>query len=724
MPKVRIVIPTFNNALLTIQCVTALRADPAWDTGDWHIVYVDNGSTDETLAWLRADTDQKGSRTSLVRNKTPRAYSKSLNMGASLPGEYDVLVLLNNDTIVAPGAIDALVGALNQQSQVALAFSPQCVAKAGLTPPKLAKPKTLEDVYGNVEAVGTWWERHAGTFSGLGFVGDPYVKEGGYAFAVTKYFWRALGGFDERYDLFGGDYDFFARARRHTKMVKVRAAFIDHLEHQSVAWLGLEREVRMAHGRFLLHEDHHAEMELVSVVIPVYNRVEALEAAIDSVLAQRMPHWRIYVVDDGSPDWDRVQALAHRKYGHLHGKLWFFHLPENRGPGGARNFGCQASRGKYVAFLDSDDVWYPDHLEKHVGQHERSHCLMSYSRTGFAWRWWDEGVKGWQWRVGKHPEQQLKDWSHDPMRLERECYIKTSTVVVWGDMVRGGGFMFPDPTGHRDPHAPAEDWEFFKAVNKVGGIAFIDHETGRTHWAKRATEDGHHSARLNPFADFEGLPEPPGELCQQCLLTEPALGVVIPTLGRPAELRRAVDSLPPDVEKVVVVDGDSGMASAQCVVGRPDVSIVTYPERKGPSGARNAGIYYLLAPVCWYLDDDDVALPGAPALVLETMETHGAAVFDLLMECTTGHRQTSGEEWYTSGLAGRTAALRQVPFDEARTHAEERDYAERLGRHCEITRVAQPVAFKTTGAFRASPMARRVPLQLPPGAGTPRGTHK
>lgn len=722
--KVRVVIPTFNNAMLTMQCYTSIVADPAWDENRWHIVFVDNGSDDETLAWIRADSDQPGSRTFVLINPDARAYSKSLNMGAAPLGkpdfdDYDALLVLNNDTIVTAGAIDAMCECLNEQSQVVLAFSPSCVQKSGVTPPTVKKAPDLATVHQNIKVVNAWWDRNHGLFNGVGFVGDPYVKEGGYAFMVGAGLWRVLGGFDERYDLFGGDYDFLARAKRLSKTVKCRKAYIDHLEHQTVAWLGLEREVRMARGRFLLQELQHGEPELVSVVIPVYNRVEALEAAIDSVLRQTMPFYRIYVVDDGSPDWDRVQALAQKRYSHLHGKVWFFHLPENRGPGGARNFGIDASQGKYVAFLDSDDEWYPDHLEHHLRQHEASHCLMSYSRTAFAWRWWDEATRAFQWREDQHPEPQLRDWRHDPARLERECYIKTSTVMLWGAMVREGGFQFPEVAGHRDPHAPAEDWELFKLVNKVGGIAFVDRETARTHWAKRAHEDGHHSARLNPWADFNSIPDAP-DVAQASRLEDPALSVVIPTFGRPDELQRAVDSLPDNVEKVVVVDGQDGMNTVQGLRGRPDVAIATYAERSGPSRARNVGLALAKAPTVWFLDDDDYAVPGAVQVIEDALATWPVVVFDLAIPAEG--RVCSGAEWYTSGLAGQKSVLRKAQFDEACGFAEERAYAEALGKFTQIERVAKVVAFKMTDGARATPTSRRVPLRLPRGAGNPRGT--
>jgi GT2 family glycosyltransferase len=96
-------------------------------------------------------------------------------------------------------------------------------------------------------------------------------------------------------------------------------------------------------------------MELVSVIIPTYNRAAFLAEAIDSVLSQTYTHLELIVVDDGSTD-ATVELL--RQYD---GKIAVLHTAHG-GPSAARNAGIAASRGRYLAFLDSDDVWLPGKL--------------------------------------------------------------------------------------------------------------------------------------------------------------------------------------------------------------------------------------------------------------------------------------------------------------------------------------------------------------------------
>lgn len=93
-------------------------------------------------------------------------------------------------------------------------------------------------------------------------------------------------------------------------------------------------------------------MPLFSVIIPVYNRRELLQDALASVWAQTFKDFEVIIVDDGSTDgtWEYLQTL---------GAAVVALRQENAGPGAARNKGVESARGDYVAFLDSDDLWFP-----------------------------------------------------------------------------------------------------------------------------------------------------------------------------------------------------------------------------------------------------------------------------------------------------------------------------------------------------------------------------
>lgn len=101
-----------------------------------------------------------------------------------------------------------------------------------------------------------------------------------------------------------------------------------------------------------------AEQPLVSIVMPVHRRADVVGAAIDSVRAQQHANWELVVVDDGSGD-DTVDVIRGAAADEPRVRLI---ERENGGAGAARNTGLAAVRGDFVAFLDADNTWRPEHL--------------------------------------------------------------------------------------------------------------------------------------------------------------------------------------------------------------------------------------------------------------------------------------------------------------------------------------------------------------------------
>ena len=97
----------------------------------------------------------------------------------------------------------------------------------------------------------------------------------------------------------------------------------------------------------------------VSVLIPTYNRAYIISDALDSVLKQTYRDFEIIIVDDGSSDGTRdvVEGFRSEKIRYLRHAL-------NRGCSAAYNTGISAAEGELVAFLDSDDIWKGDYLER------------------------------------------------------------------------------------------------------------------------------------------------------------------------------------------------------------------------------------------------------------------------------------------------------------------------------------------------------------------------
>ncbi|MDD5638815.1 MAG: glycosyltransferase [Candidatus Pacebacteria bacterium] len=111
---------------------------------------------------------------------------------------------------------------------------------------------------------------------------------------------------------------------------------------------------------------------LISVIIPTYNRAHLLSRAIDSVLSQTFQDFELIIVDDGSTDNTKEIVEEYQKKDERIKYLW----EENSGgPAKPKNTGIKNSQGEFIAFLDSDDEWLPEKLEKQLKLFENSNNL-------------------------------------------------------------------------------------------------------------------------------------------------------------------------------------------------------------------------------------------------------------------------------------------------------------------------------------------------------------
>jgi teichuronic acid biosynthesis glycosyltransferase TuaG len=114
----------------------------------------------------------------------------------------------------------------------------------------------------------------------------------------------------------------------------------------------------------------------VSVLMPAYNASKYISQAIDSVRAQTYHDWELIVVDDVSSDCtcQIVQGYVDKDH-----RVSLIRLKENRGPAAARNVGLRSSAGRYIAFLDADDMWINNKLEVQISLLMKSDASFTFS---------------------------------------------------------------------------------------------------------------------------------------------------------------------------------------------------------------------------------------------------------------------------------------------------------------------------------------------------------
>lgn len=120
---------------------------------------------------------------------------------------------------------------------------------------------------------------------------------------------------------------------------------------------------------------------LVSVIMPAYNSGNTISRAIQSVLAQTYKRFELLVIDDGSTD-NTVDIVNF--YMKTDSRIVLLRNPRNLGVAASRNHGCRKAQGEYLAFLDSDDVWFEDKLEKQVSFMLQKGCDLSCTAYAYA----------------------------------------------------------------------------------------------------------------------------------------------------------------------------------------------------------------------------------------------------------------------------------------------------------------------------------------------------
>jgi len=191
-------------------------------------------------------------------------------------------------------------------------------------------------------------------------------------------------------------------------------------------------------------------LPLVSVIIPTYNRWPMVREAVESVLAQRFRDFELIVVDDGSTD-DSAREL-----GSLGVKLRLI-WQTRKGVSAARNLGSAIARGRYIAFLDSDDLWLPKKLEVQLAFMEQNPRIEICQTEEI---WVRRGVR-------VNPRDRHRKASGDIFRRTLDlCLVSPSAVMMTKELFeRTGGF---DET-----LAVCEDYDLWLRIAVAQEVALI-----------------------------------------------------------------------------------------------------------------------------------------------------------------------------------------------------------------------------------------------------------
>ncbi|KON86548.1 glycosyl transferase [Sporosarcina globispora] len=116
--------------------------------------------------------------------------------------------------------------------------------------------------------------------------------------------------------------------------------------------------------------------DLISIITPSFNSSKYISSAIQSVKAQTFQNWEMIIIDDCSSDETLEKVKSEMKH---ESRIKVIQLQKNMGPAYARNIGITAAKGNYISFLDSDDIWLPQKLEKQLMFMKKKHIAFSYT---------------------------------------------------------------------------------------------------------------------------------------------------------------------------------------------------------------------------------------------------------------------------------------------------------------------------------------------------------
>ena len=123
--------------------------------------------------------------------------------------------------------------------------------------------------------------------------------------------------------------------------------------------------------------------ELVSIIVPVYNARKFIRETMDSVMAQTYPSWELLLVEDVSTD-DTAAVIEEYVREKEEQRIRLIRQPENRGAARARNRGLEEAKGRYIAYLDADDLWEPEKLQHQLLFMEKNEAAFCFTGYEFA----------------------------------------------------------------------------------------------------------------------------------------------------------------------------------------------------------------------------------------------------------------------------------------------------------------------------------------------------
>lgn len=645
-PLVSVVIPCYNQSEYLPEAVRSVMAQTF---SDWEIVIVDDGSTDATSQVAQSLRAECSSHQIQVIRQLNHGLATARNAGIQAArGQY--ILPLDADDCLHPQMLQKTVSILQGQPEVSIVYTDTVTFG-------------LKEEYwgtGSVE-LDTLCQRNLICYCSL----------------FRKDMWNAVGGYNPNMIWGYEDWDFWVscwgqgyrgervpeglfryRIREGSMYSRAKAHDVE-LKAQIVAnhwWLydqGTQewaREVLGQHESIVggmparefhpsvpdsspvgvpdyvesLHQAEVGMEPLVSVIVPTFNRPDTLRQALVSILQQTFTDYEIIVINDGGQEVGHiVEALNQKK------NINYVRHGRNRGLAAARNSGIGVARGKYIAYLDDDDRYGPQHLAILVEHLESTSFQVAYTD---AWRIWQTNENGRMVDV-KRDLAYSQDFCPDLLLLSN--YFPVLCMMHEKQCLSVTGGFDETLTTH-------EDWDLWVRLSRHFPFAHLKKITAEFTWR----EDGSSmtSERREDFlrtkrivyqkneAQFQAQPHLIPYREQELRIVNERVqkadfdcSIVIPVWNRVDLTQECLTHLAETTKtcsyEVIIVDNAStdGTKPFLETLGG-DVQVITNPKNLGFAKACNQGAAAARGKYVMFLNNDTIPQPGWLDPLIQEME--------------------------------------------------------------------------------------------------------
>lgn len=365
---------------------------------------------------------------------------------------------------------------------------------------------------------------------------------------------------------------------------------------------------------------------LISVIVPTHNRPRMLLESLKSIVNQTIDNWEIIVVNDAGEDVSEVVASLNNP------KIRLITHEKNKGMSGARNTGIRAAKGKYIAYLDDDDIFYPEHLQTLVEFLESTDEKVAYSD---AYRAFQE-KSGEDYIITKRDIPNSKDFN--PLKIFVGNVAPILCFMHEKSCVDAVGLFDETLTSH-------EDWEFWIRLSKKHSFKHIPKLTCEFRWREdgssvttgrradmlRTAEiihDRHSELELLPEiaqARYEHL-----EYFRQELFSKrtDTVSIVIPTFNNVDLTRQCIEAIRQTADlipyEIIVVDNASSDSTPDYLRGEEAsgrIKLIVNPTNLSFSKANNQASKLARGNYLLFLNNDTIPHNGWLSALISLAES-------------------------------------------------------------------------------------------------------